>query len=93
VLDIIHLAATDVAERAESTNLKGCPHTYGNLVELDISRFIEGSLGFFPGDSRNARLKYSHSSNAPLLQKSSERSKESFSASPPISFRIVLKLH
>jgi hypothetical protein len=28
VLDFIHLSATGVAERAESTNLKGCPHTY-----------------------------------------------------------------
>ena len=32
VLDFIHLSATVVAEIAESTNLKGCPHTFVNIL-------------------------------------------------------------
>jgi hypothetical protein len=32
VLDFIHLSATGVAEIAESTNLKGCPHTFVYIV-------------------------------------------------------------
>jgi hypothetical protein len=34
VLNYIHRSATDVAEIAKSTNLKGCPHTYGHVVYL-----------------------------------------------------------
>jgi hypothetical protein len=34
VLDFIHLSATGVAEIAESTNLKGCPHTFVYIVYL-----------------------------------------------------------
>uniref|UniRef100_A0A673XCA6 Uncharacterized protein n=1 Tax=Salmo trutta TaxID=8032 RepID=A0A673XCA6_SALTR len=34
VLDFIHLSATDVAEKVESTNLKGCPHTFVYIVYL-----------------------------------------------------------
>ena len=29
---VIHLSATGVAEIAESTNLKGCPHTFVYIV-------------------------------------------------------------
>jgi hypothetical protein len=32
VLDFIHLSAIGVAEIAESTNLKGCPHTFVYIV-------------------------------------------------------------
>ena len=31
-LDLIHLSETCVAEIAKSTNLKGCPHTFVNIV-------------------------------------------------------------
>ena len=34
VLDFIYLSATDVAEIAESTHLKGCPHTFVYTVYL-----------------------------------------------------------
>jgi hypothetical protein len=32
VVDFIHLSATGVAEIAESTHLKGCPHTFVYIV-------------------------------------------------------------
>ena len=32
VLDFIYLLATGVAEIAESTNLKACPHPFGDVV-------------------------------------------------------------
>ena len=33
VLNFIHLSETSVAKKkAESTNLKGCPHTFGDVV-------------------------------------------------------------
>jgi hypothetical protein len=32
MLGFIHQSATGVAEIAESTNLKGCPHTFGHVV-------------------------------------------------------------
>ena len=32
MLDFIHLSETGVAEMVESTNLKGCPHTFVYLV-------------------------------------------------------------
>ena len=32
MLDVIHLSSTGVAEIAESTNLKGCPHTFVYIV-------------------------------------------------------------
>ncbi|KAK6318221.1 hypothetical protein J4Q44_G00115120 [Coregonus suidteri] len=35
VLDVIHLSATGVAEIAQSTNLKGCPYTFGHVVYND----------------------------------------------------------
>ena len=34
MLDFIHLSATGVAEKAESINLKGFPHTFVNTVPL-----------------------------------------------------------
>ena len=34
VLYFIHLSATNVAEIAESTILKGCPHTFGHVVYI-----------------------------------------------------------
>ena len=45
----IHLSAMGVAEIAESTNLKGCPHTfvyivYNNLHMLNISDGISHDL-------------------------------------------------
>jgi len=32
VLDFIHLSAMGVAEIAESTNYKGCLHTFGHVI-------------------------------------------------------------
>ena len=32
VLDVIYLSGMGVAEIAESTHWKGCPHTFGNVV-------------------------------------------------------------
>lgn len=32
VLDFIHLSAVGVAEITKSTHLKGCPHTFGDIV-------------------------------------------------------------
>ena len=34
VLDFIHLSAVGVSEKAESTNVKGCPHTFVYLVYI-----------------------------------------------------------
>ena len=38
VLDFIHLSAMGVADIAESTYLKGCPHTFGHVVSRFMSR-------------------------------------------------------
>ena len=35
MLDFIYLSATGVAEIAESTHLKGCPHTFVYIVYVD----------------------------------------------------------
>ena len=41
VLDFIHLPATGEAEIAESTHLKGCPHTFGHAMYLHLSSLLE----------------------------------------------------
>jgi hypothetical protein len=34
VLDFIHISAAGVAEIAKSTHLKGCPHTFGDVLHV-----------------------------------------------------------
>jgi hypothetical protein len=40
VLDFKHLSAMVVAEMAESTNLNGCPHTFGHVVYIHTHTHI-----------------------------------------------------
>jgi hypothetical protein len=40
VLDVIQLSATGVAEIAKSTNLKGCPPTYGHVLYVKAKRNV-----------------------------------------------------
>ena len=41
MLDFIHLSAMGVAEIADSINQKGCPHTFGHVVD---NRYEQGNL-------------------------------------------------
>ena len=40
MLDFKHLSAIGVTEIAESTHLKGCPHTFVNMVYHSPSKYI-----------------------------------------------------
>ena len=39
-LDFVHLSSKGVAKIAESTNLKGCPHTFVYVVNLCVYIYI-----------------------------------------------------
>ena len=41
MLDFKHLSAMGVVEKAESTNQKGCPHSFGHAV---YNRYEQGNL-------------------------------------------------
>ena len=47
MLDFIHLLAMGVAEMAESTIQKGCPHTFGHVVYIR-STVLTVSVQFGP---------------------------------------------
>ena len=40
MLDFIHLSAMGMAEIADSTNLKECPHTFGHVVYIYLYIYL-----------------------------------------------------
>jgi hypothetical protein len=59
VLDFIHLSATGVAEIAECTDLKWCPHTFGDVVYIQDSfqaGILNGETGTSIWDTNNKQF-------------------------------------
>ena len=65
MLEFIHLSASGVAEIADSTNLKGCPHTFVYIVCVAYS--VGGGYTKFEETPAGCRIPY------PLLTASDQK--------------------
>ena len=75
MLDFIHLSATGVAEIGKFTNMKGCLHTFVNIVHYQGGNKTATSMLPCEKD-RNRAVKNMSGSHPPLEEKRDEEMEE-----------------